>query len=115
MNWRDKIAAEMAEYKQEYSHYSPMRRAEKLAEQRAWLESLVRIQRIWELLVEVWDSRDDQLGWAVYWNLKKRDGDVPNPDDLTVEHIRDGLLLEWPNDERWQAWVEREYVAYRDK
>lgn len=76
-----------------------------------WDERMARVSRIWELLIEVWGTRNTDWGWGVYYTLEQQYGSVPAPAEITPTLVREGLLNEF-NDQLWVDWVEKKFAEY---
>ena len=97
-----------------YRNIRPDLRDKWIADDLAWEEKMARVRRIWKLLLDIWDTRNTDWGWSVYYAIEQRDGTVPEPDQITPELVRDGLLTVFDSDQSWLEWVGREFAAYKE-
>jgi len=108
MSWKQKIE----DYVQGYATATTS--PEALEEARAWINRMVRVEKIWEVLRSIWQIFSSDTGWDVYYALEEAHGTVPNPDHLLPEVVKEGLLRTAIRRE-WSVWVEQKYAEYMEK
>lgn len=60
---------------------------------KAWEYTMSQVERIWSYLREVWEKYGSDDGWYVYYALEAKYGEVPAPDNITVDLVFEGLVL----------------------